>query len=94
MVRLYTVNVRSFIVTFSGEPTEHRSDAFTNAVHDGTLTCHALPSLGSSTYQFTITPQIQGPTQTFRFYIDYTFFNPFDEQDAWVYLQNLLLTED
>jgi hypothetical protein len=55
----------------------------------------ALPAGGSSrTYQYTITPQIAGPAQTFRFYLDYTFFDPFDEQDAWVYLQHVLLVED
>jgi probable HAF family extracellular repeat protein len=56
----------------------------------------ALPadSDGPRTYEYTITPQIAGPAQSFRFYLDYTFFDPFDEQDAWVYLESVLLAEE
>jgi probable HAF family extracellular repeat protein len=59
-------------------------------------TSESLPdaSNGSRTYEYTITTQLSGPAQTFRFYLDYTFFDPLDEQDAWVYLQRVLLAED
>lgn len=56
---------------------------------------NALPANSASqTYEFTLTTQISGPAQSWRFALDYTFFNPFDEQDAWVYLERVIVAED
>lgn len=57
-------------------------------------TAGAIPSNTSRRYEYTITTQINGPAQTYRFNLDYTYFNPFDDQMAWVYLESVLLVED
>lgn len=54
----------------------------------------ALPTADAKTFEYTITTQLTEAQQTYRFALDYTFFNPLDEGDAWVYLQRVVLAED
>ncbi|GAB4313888.1 MAG: hypothetical protein Kow0059_05300 [Candidatus Sumerlaeia bacterium] len=48
---------------------------------------------GSRSFQYTLTTQL-GAAQTFRFNLDFMFFNPADDMNTWVYLKHVMLWED
>ena len=54
-----------------------------------------MPGTGvQRTYQFSLTALPITGAQTYRLNLDYTFFNPFDDGDAWIYLERVLLLEE
>lgn len=58
-------------------------------------TDNIMPAPGNSkTFQYSLTTIAGNLNQSYRFNLDYTFFDPFDEGDAWVYLERLILAEE
>lgn len=55
---------------------------------------NVIPSSGAGVYEYSFSPLFSGALPSYRFYLDFTHFNPEDEQNAWVYLQRIILAEE